>query len=77
MQSSHILMLCNRGEHTLTVPIKRVVCFKVLCIGAEGGWIDYEVDLLCQHGCTAISLGDRILRTESVVNVLLGKWLEV
>jgi RsmE family RNA methyltransferase len=50
---------------------------KVLCIGAEGGWIDYEVDLLCQHGCTAVSLGQRILRTEAVVNVLLGCWLKV
>jgi RsmE family RNA methyltransferase len=50
---------------------------KVLCIGAEGGWIDYEVDLLCQHGCTAVSLGERILRTETVVSVLLGQWLEV
>jgi RsmE family RNA methyltransferase len=50
---------------------------KVLCSGAEGGWIDYEVDLLCQHGCTAVSLGERILRTETVVSVLLGQWLEV
>ena len=49
---------------------------KVLCIGAEGGWIDYEVDLLCQHGCTSVSLGQRILRTETVVNVLLGHWLK-
>ena len=49
---------------------------KVLCIGAEGGWIDYEVDLLCKHGCTAVSLGERILRTETVVNVLLGHWLQ-
>jgi len=48
---------------------------KVLCIGAEGGWIDYEVKLLCQHGCEAVSLGERILRTESVANVLLGHWL--
>ena len=49
---------------------------KILCIGAEGGWIDYEVDLLCKHGCTSVSLGARILRTETVVNVLLGQWLE-
>jgi RsmE family RNA methyltransferase len=49
---------------------------KVLCIGAEGGWIDYEVELLCQHGCKAVSLGPRILRTEAVVNVLLGHWLK-
>jgi RsmE family RNA methyltransferase len=58
------------SSHKETMP-------KVLCIGAEGGWIDYEVDLLCHHGCTAVSLGDRILRTETVVNVLLGQWLEV
>ena len=50
---------------------------KILCIGAEGGWIDYEVDLLCKHGCTAVSLGERILRTETVVSVLLGQWLEM
>ncbi len=50
---------------------------KVLCIGAEGGWLNYEVDLLCKHGCISVSLGERILRTETVVNVLLGHWLEV
>ena len=50
---------------------------KVLCIGAEGGWIEYEVDLLCTHGCRAVSLGERILRTETVVSVLLGQWLEM
>ena len=50
---------------------------KILCVGAEGGWIDYEVDLLCKHGCTAVSLGERILRTETVVSVLLGQWLEM
>ncbi len=49
---------------------------KILCIGAEGGWIAYEVDLLCKHGCRAVSLGERILRTETVVSVLLGAWLE-
>ncbi len=44
----------------------------VLCIGAEGGWITYEVDLLQSHGAKAVSLGQRILRTESAVNVILG-----
>lgn len=56
-------------KHKSTMP-------NVLCIGAEGGWIDYEVDLLCKHGCTSVSLGERILRTETVVNALLGHWLE-
>ncbi len=44
----------------------------VLSIGAEGGWINYEVDLLQAHGAEAVSLGQRILRTESAVNVILG-----
>ena len=44
-------------------------------IGAEGGWIDYEIDLLAEQGCTAVNIGPRILRTEAAVNVILGQWL--
>ena len=47
----------------------------VLCIGAEGGWIDYEIDLFAAHQCQALHLGARILRTEAAVNALLGQWL--
>ncbi len=48
---------------------------QVLCIGAEGGWIDYEVGLLQEHGCQPIHIGSRILRTEAAVNVLCGRYL--
>lgn len=44
----------------------------VLIIGAEGGWIAYEVDLFKKVGCEVASLGSRILRTENVVSVLCG-----
>lgn len=44
-------------------------------IGAEGGWIDYEIDLLAEQGCMAVNIGARILRTEAAVNVILGQWL--
>ena len=44
-------------------------------IGAEGGWIDYEVDLLARQGCQAVHIGARILRTEAAVNAILGQWL--
>lgn len=47
----------------------------VLCIGSEGGWIDYEVKLLEAQGGQSVSLGRRILRTEAAVNALLGQWL--
>ena len=44
-------------------------------IGAEGGWIDYEVELLAEQGCKAVHIGKRILRTEAAVNAILGQWL--
>ena len=44
-------------------------------IGSEGGWIDYEIELLQAQGCQAVNIGTRILRTEAAVNVLLGQWL--
>lgn len=47
----------------------------VVCIGAEGGWIDYEIALLGAQGCTPVNIGPRILRTEAAVNALLGQWL--
>lgn len=47
----------------------------MLFIGAEGGWIDYEINLLIMQGCVAVNIGPRILRTEAAVNVMLGQWL--
>lgn len=47
----------------------------VVCIGSEGGWIDYEIELLAAQGCEAVHIGPRILRTEAAVNALLGQWL--
>lgn len=47
----------------------------LLIIGAEGGWIAYEVDLFKKVGCEVASLGTRILRTENVVSVLCGQVL--
>ncbi len=47
----------------------------LVCIGSEGGWIDYEIALLATQGCAAVTIGSRILRTEAAVNVILGQWL--
>lgn len=47
----------------------------VLIIGAEGGWIDYEVALFEKIGVQSAHIGQRILRTETVVSVLCGKIL--
>jgi len=44
-----------------------------LCIGPEGGFTDYEVDKLQQAGCRAVHLGQRILRVETAVPVLVSR----
>ena len=45
----------------------------VMVIGPEGGFIPYEIDLLQKNGCQAVSLGNRILRTETAVSYVLGR----
>lgn len=45
-----------------------------LAIGPEGGFIPYEIDLLQKNaGFTAVNLGERIMRVETVVPYLLGR----
>ena len=46
-------------------------CTIVIC--PEGGFIPYEVDLLIKNGCQAVSLGNRIIRTETVIPYVLGR----
>jgi RsmE family RNA methyltransferase len=45
----------------------------VLVIGPEGGFTPYEICKLNEAGCKSIHLGDRILRVETAVPVLLAK----
>jgi RsmE family RNA methyltransferase len=42
-------------------------------IGPEGGFIPYEIDLLIKNGCQAVSLGNRILRTETAIPYVIGR----
>ena len=46
-----------------------------MVIGAEGGFIPYEVDLFAKQGCVPVHIGERILRTENAVSVLCGHFL--
>ena len=63
-----ISLVENKLSHSTSLP-------SLVCIGAEGGWIDYEIELLAAQGCQAVHIGPRILRTEAAVNVILGQWL--
>jgi RsmE family RNA methyltransferase len=44
----------------------------LLAVGPEGGWIPDEIDLFRRHGFVPLSLGPRILRTDTACTVLLG-----
>jgi RsmE family RNA methyltransferase len=44
----------------------------LLAIGPEGGWNAYELDMLCAHGFEPVSLGNRILRTDTAVIALIA-----
>lgn len=46
-----------------------------IVIGAEGGFINYEIELLRACGASVVGLGSRILRTEAAVNAVLGRFL--
>ena len=52
----------------------------VVAVGPEGGWEESEVKALLDKGFQILSLGDRILRTDMAVPVLLGlanEWIDV
>lgn len=44
----------------------------LLAVGPEGGWVPFEVELLGRLGFESVSLGPRILRTETLIPYLLG-----
>jgi 16S rRNA (uracil1498-N3)-methyltransferase len=41
----------------------------IALVGPEGGWSDREIELMQAHGCLAVTLGRRVLRTETAALV--------
>ena len=65
-------LVAHPGEHEACpvnlCPSKTVT----LAIGPEGGFIPYEVEKLSEAGLLPVSLGNRILRVETAVPVLIS-----
>jgi RsmE family RNA methyltransferase len=48
-----------------------------LAIGPEGGWTDYEVEMLQRQGFACHSFGTRILRVETALPALVGRLMRL
>ena len=57
---------------TQAMPAQQTTACQLL-IGPEGGFIPYEIELLEKNGCQSMSLGNRILRTETAISYILGR----
>lgn len=60
------------SEHFNTLKFAQAEQSVYLVIGPEGGFIPYEIDKLIAAGCRAVTLGDRILRTETIIPLVIG-----
>lgn len=45
----------------------------IIVIGPEGGFIDYEIEMLIKAGCKAVSIGPRILKVETAITSVVAR----
>ena len=60
------------GETMASVVAEKKPDRVLLAVGPEGGWTDYELKLLQEHGFKAVGMGPRILRTDTACIALLA-----
>jgi len=68
-------ILAHPGDHP-AMPIDLIEPV-TLAIGPEGGWTDYEVDMLQRQGFACHSFGARILRVETALPALVGRLMKL
>ena len=44
-----------------------------MAVGPEGGWVDFEIDKFIEQSFVPISMGERVLRTDTAVVALLSQ----
>ncbi|MEK6321575.1 MAG: 16S rRNA (uracil(1498)-N(3))-methyltransferase [Acidobacteriota bacterium] len=66
-----LLLFSERGGLAATDALANIPkgCPVVALIGPEGGWGDDELDLLKEFDCKSVTLGPRVLRTETAAVV--------
>ena len=69
-----LLLFSERGGLALTVALAEVSKSSpiVALVGPEGGWSDDELELLNEFGCKSVTLGPRVLRTETAALVAVA-----
>ncbi|MBI1748635.1 MAG: 16S rRNA (uracil(1498)-N(3))-methyltransferase [Acidobacteria bacterium] len=71
----HVSKLClsERGGQPLKQLLPPALPSKIVVIvGPEGGWSDQDLTILTGHGFNLVTLGPRILRTETAALVILS-----
>jgi 16S rRNA (uracil1498-N3)-methyltransferase len=71
--------IANGSKALVAHPYTNEICPRstsgavTLAVGPEGGFIDYEIDMLAKAGFAAVHLGDRIMRVETAIPYLLAR----
>ncbi|MEN3334042.1 MAG: rRNA (uracil1498-N3)-methyltransferase [Blastocatellia bacterium] len=70
-QQSALLVFSERGGMSINDALSKVNHSEriIALVGPEGGWSDQEIDLLESCGATFVTLGPRIVRTETAALV--------
>ncbi|WCN08043.1 16S rRNA (uracil(1498)-N(3))-methyltransferase [Marinomonas mediterranea] len=71
--SKDVLGLIAHPYDARACPIDLGDASSILAIGPEGGWSEYEVGKWQEAGMETVHLGERILRVETAVPVLLSR----
>lgn len=70
LADSNALVAHPRAEQACPVQLTEA---STLIIGPEGGFTEYEIDMLEKAGAKAVSIGPRILRVETAIPALLSR----